>query len=385
MNRVLVENITSVFKLKYNTSPLLICSPGRINIIGEHTDYNEGFVFPAAINKYLYLAISRSYANVCSAYAYDNDESFEFKLDNIQSIKNGDWRNYVLGIVAEIQKRGDKVEPFNIVFGGDIPHGSGLSSSAALENSIVFGLNEVFNLNLTKSEMILISQQAEHNYVGVRCGIMDQYASMFGLPNHALLLDCRTIEAVPFKIDLKSFQFILINTNVSHSLVDAEYNDRRLVCEKVATLLNVPFLRDATEEDLFKIKTQISDDDYQKALYIIQENKRVLKAAKMIQENNLEALGNLLFEAHDGAKSQFKISCNELDFLVNQAKANYDILGARMMGGGFGGCTINIVKNKHVNEFVRGISKAYKAKFDIEASVYFIKLSGGTHLLNHID
>lgn len=385
MNSVLVENITSVFKQKYNSSPLLISSPGRINIIGEHTDYNEGFVFPAAINKNMYLAIARSNADFCSAYAYDNDESFDFKLDNIKSIKNGDWRNFVLGVVAEIQKKGKKVEPFNIVFGGDIPNGAGLSSSAALENSIVFGLNEVFDLQLTKSEMILISQQAEHNYVGVRCGIMDQYASMFGLPNHALLLDCRTIEDEPYKIDSKEYQFILINTNVSHSLVDAEYNDRRLVCEKIAALLHVPFLRDATEEDLFKIKNQVSNDDYQKALYIIQENKRVLKAAKMIKENNLEALGNLLFEAHDGAKNQFKISCEELDFLVNQAKRNPDVLGARMMGGGFGGCTINIVKNKHVSEFVQTILKAYKAKFDIEASVYFIKLSGGTHVINHID
>lgn len=385
MNRDLVENITSVFKEKFNTSPLLVCSPGRINIIGEHTDYNEGFVFPAAINKYLYLAISRSNANVCSAYAYDNDESLEFKLDNIQSLKNGDWRNFVLGVVAEIQKKGKKIEPFNIVFGGDIPNGAGLSSSAAIENCIVFGLNEVFDLHLTKSEMILISQQAEHNYVGVRCGIMDQYASMFGLPNNALLLDCRTLESKPFKIDLKEYQFILINTNVSHSLVEAEYNDRRLVCEKIAALLNVPFLRDTTEEDLNKIKAKISDDDYQKALYIIQENKRVLKAAKMIQENNLEALGSLLFDAHDGAKNQFKISCNELDFLVNQAKINPDVLGARMMGGGFGGCTINIVKNEFVNEFVKSISKSYKAKFDIEASVYFVKLSRGTHVINHID
>lgn len=384
MNTILVENITSFFKEKYKTSPFLVSAPGRINIIGEHTDYNEGFVFPAAIDKNLYLAIAKSNQTYCSAYAFDNEESFEFKLDNIQTIKNGDWRNFVLGVVAEIQKKGKRVEPFNMVFGGDIPNGAGLSSSAALENSIVFGLNEIFSLNLSKSEMIFISQQAEHNYVGVRCGIMDQYASMFGLPDHALLLDCRTIEAVPFKIDLRDHQLVLINTNVSHNLVDAEYNDRRLVCEKVAELLNVPFLRDASEDDLYKIKTQISAENYQKALYVIQENKRVLKAAKMMQESNLEALGNLLFEAHEGAKNQFKISCNELDFLVEQARENPHVLGARMMGGGFGGCTINIVQNYNINEFVQDVTKAYKTKFTIDASVYFIKLSRGTHAINSI-
>ena len=271
-----------------------------------------------------------------------------------------------------------------MVFGGDIPNGAGLSSSAALENSIVFGLNEIFNLNLTKSEMIFISQQAEHNYVGVRCGIMDQYASMFGLPDYAFLLDCRNIEAVPFKIDLGNFQLVLINTNVSHSLVDAEYNERRLVCEKIATLLNVPFLRDASEDDLYKIKTQISNEDYQKARYIIQENERVLKAAKMVQENNLEALGSLLFEAHEGAKNQFKISCKELDFLVQLAKENPHVLGARMMGGGFGGCTINIVEKNFINEFAQNVTKAYKTKFKINASVYFIKLSGGTRAIKSI-
>ncbi|MEZ4795554.1 MAG: galactokinase [Flavobacteriaceae bacterium] len=384
MNTLLVEHITSVFKKKYKTSPILISAPGRINIIGEHTDYNEGFVFPAAIDKNLYLAIAKSSEAYCSAYAFDNDESFEFGLDNIQTIIKGDWRNFVLGVVAEIQKKGKKIEPFNMVFGGDIPNGAGLSSSAALENSIVFGLNEIFNLNLSKSEMIFISQQAEHNYVGVRCGIMDQYASMFGLPDHALLLDCRTIEAAPFKIDLNNYQLVLINTNVSHNLVDAEYNNRRSVCEKVASLLKVPFLRDASEGDLNKIKAQISESDYQKALYIIQENNRVLKAAKMIQESNLEALGNLLFEAHEGAKNQFKISCNELDFLVEQAKENPYVLGARMMGGGFGGCTINIVKNNYINEFVNDVTREYKTTFGLEASVYYIKLSGGTHVIKNI-
>ncbi|MEJ2113005.1 MAG: galactokinase, partial [Flavobacteriaceae bacterium] len=239
-------------------------------------------------------------------------------------------------------------------------------------------------LNLSKSEMILISQKAEHNYVGVRCGIMDQYTSMFGVPNHALLLDCRTQIATPYKVDFKDYQLVLINSNVSHSLVDDEYNDRRIVCEKVASLLGVKFLRDATEEGLLKIKSKISVDNYQKALYIIQENRRVLNAAQMMQENNLLELGNILFEAHSGARHQFKISCKELDFLVEQAIENPHVIGARMMGGGFGGCTLNIVKNEAIQEFIESVSKKYKETFNIESSIYFIKISEGTHKVNHI-
>ena len=381
MNKKLIENITHSFIKKFKTKPLLVNSPGRINIIGEHTDYNEGFVFPAAIDKSIVSAISKSHTSFCSAYAFDNDEVHEFSLENIHPIKNGNWRNYIIGVVAEIQKKGLKIEPFNVVFGGDIPSGAGLSSSAALENSIVFGLNKLFNLNLSKHDMILISQKAEHNYVGVKCGIMDQYASMFGLENHALLLDCRSQEAKPFKINLEGFQLVLINTNVTHSLVDAEYNNRREVCEKVAAKLNVNYLRDATEFGLLKIQGQISEDEYQKALYVIQENKRVLKAMEMMQENNIEALGILLFEAHNGAQKQFKISCKELDFLVNEAKKHPNVVGARMMGGGFGGCTINIIKDGYVKEFTTNASKKYKEIFNRETSIYNINLSQGTHLL----
>ena len=382
MNTHLIEEIKTAFSKTFNDAPILISSPGRINIIGEHTDYNDGFVFPAAIDKGIIAAIAKSNTNICTIYALDIDESHEFSLDDIKTIPNGNWRNYVLGVVGEIQKKGIILEPFNMVFGGDIPNGAGLSSSAALENSIVFGLNHLFNLNLTKSEMILISQQAEHNYVGVRCGIMDQYASMFGEEDNALLLDCRSQEAKPFKINFKGYELVLINTNVSHNLVDAEYNDRREVCEKVARLLNVKALRDATEGSLFDIKSQITESDYQKALYIIQENKRVLKAGEMIAKNDIIGLGKLLFEAHQGAKNQFKISCKELDFLVEKAEENPNVIGSRMMGGGFGGCTINIVKKEAVKEFTDKISKKYHNTFGINNSVYFIKLSQGTHIIN---
>lgn len=381
MRAELIKHIEDTFQQKFGTQPILISSPGRINLIGEHTDYNEGFVFPAAIDKGIVAAIQKSETSICTAYALDMQESYEFSLESIQAIPNGNWRNFVLGVVGEIQKKGIVLRPFNVVFAGDIPKGAGLSSSAALENSIVFGLNELFDLGLSKHEMILVSQKAEHNYVGVRCGIMDQYASMFGIENHALLLDCRTQEAIPYPIDFKEYGIMLINTNVSHNLVDAEYNDRRSVCEKVAKLLKVPFLRDATEEGLKEMESEMSSDDYQKALYIIQENKRVLKAGEALKNQDLTQFGELLFQAHDGAKNQFKISCPELDFLVEQAKNQPNVLGARMMGGGFGGCTINIVHKDTAEIYAEDISKKYYQKFGKHCSIYKIKLSQGTHLI----
>jgi len=383
MNQTLINSIDQSYKSLFGDNPILINSPGRINIIGEHTDYNEGFVLPAAINKGIIAALGKSNNAYCAIFAYDLNEKFEFNSQNTTPVFDGNWRNYILGVVGEIQKKGLKIPPFNLVFGGDIPNGAGLSSSAALENSVVFGLNKLFDLGLNKEDMILISQKAEHNYVGVRCGIMDQYSSMFGEKDHALLLDCRTQEANSIKIDFKDYELLLINTNVTHKLVDAEYNERRNVCEKVANLLKLKALRDATREHLNAIKEQLTEDEFQKALYIIEENSRVLKAAKMIAENNILELGKLLFEAHNGAQFQFKISCTELDFLVEEARQNPNVIGARMMGGGFGGCTINIVKKGELEKYAEEVSEAYRKQFNKECSVYFIKLSNGTHIINN--
>lgn len=379
MNTDLKLKIAKEFAEKFKEEPILIFSPGRINVIGEHTDYNDGFVFPAAVDKGIFAAISKSDANKSIAIASDLKENFEFTLDVVKPLKNGNWRNYILGVVGEIQKKGKQVGNFNIVFGGDIPNGSGMSSSAALENSVVFGLNDLFELGLTKTEMIFISQKAEHNYVGVNCGIMDQYASMFGQKDHALLLDCRTTEATPFLIDFKEYELLLINTNVKHSLADSAYNNRRAVCENAASLLNIKALRDATEKDLATIKNQISEEDYQKALFVIQENNRAQAASKAMTENNIEKLGELVFGSHEGLSNQYHVSCDELDFLVDLAKESDLVIGSRMMGGGFGGCTINIVKKGQSDVFVGKVSPLYKAKFNKECSPYSVNISEGTH------
>lgn len=381
-NQELIEEVKSSFKDRFNSEPLIVFSPGRINLIGEHTDYNEGFVFPAAIDKGIALAIQKSDDNSSSVFALNKDEAYEFGFDNIKPLKNGDWRNYILGVVAELQALGKTFGHFNAVFSGNIPGGAGMSSSAALENSFVFGINELFDLGLSKEEMILVSQKAEHNYAGVKCGIMDQYASMFGIKDSALLLDCRTVTSKPYQIDFKDYELMLINSNVKHDLAETAYNDRREVCEKVSKLLGIVALRDAEKSDLDSIKKEISDEDYQKALYVIEENNRVKKFASAIEKDDLGTLGNLLFQSHDGLSIQYQVSCTELDFLVTKAQGSSDVLGARMMGGGFGGCTINLIRKSGMAAFKDEVSKEFKDEFGRDCSVYEVKLSQGTHIVN---
>lgn len=377
----LVNEVKTFFLDTFKDKPLLVFSPGRINIIGEHTDYNEGFVFPAAVNKGIVAAIQKTKNKTTTIFALDLNSNIDIDLDTIQPLKKGRWENYVLGIIAEIKKKGKNIENFNLAFKGNIPSGAGISSSAAIENAIVFALNELFKLNFTKEEMIFISQKAEHNYVGVNCGIMDQYASMFGKENHALLLDCRSITAKAYKIDFESYQFILVNTNVKHSLSDSAYNNRRAACEKVSKTLNIKALRDATLSQLESVKNKIDIESYEKAHYVIKEIARTNQASLAIDNNDLKTLGNLLFQSHEGLSKHYKVSCNELDFLVEYAKSYPSILGARMMGGGFGGCTINLIAKDRIKDFRNKISKAYLEVFGKPCSIYNIKLSRGTHLI----
>ena len=381
MNQKLIDKVVLEFLKEFTSNPLMIFSPGRINIIGEHTDYNDGFVFPAAVDKGIVAAFEKSSGTSSKAIALDLDESFEFEIDSIAPQKEQLWANYILGVIDELTKRGNQIENFNLVFSGGIPNGAGMSSSAALENSVVFGLNELFKLGLSKEEMIFISQMAEHNYVGVNCGIMDQYASMFGLKDQALHLDCRAVKATPFKIDLGDYQLLLINTNVKHTLSESAYNNRREVCEHISSLLKVKALRDVSENDLFTIKDKVSDEDFQKALFVVQENKRTIEASKAMTDGDLKRLGELIYVSHFGLQHQYQVSCKELDFLVDATRDKQYILGSRMMGGGFGGCTINLIKTSEVNSFSQYIKEAYFHKFNIQCSVYDVTLSDGTHKL----
>ena len=381
MQSELVENIVKAFTMRFAKPEVIVFSPGRINLIGEHTDYNEGYVFPAAIDKGIVAVFSKSKDSKSMVYAFDPKETFAFGSEEIHPIVNGSWKNYVIGIVGELKNCGIEVPPFNAVFGGNIPAGSGMSSSAALENSMVFGLNELFGLGLSKDLMIKISQKAEHNYVGVNCGIMDQFASMFGMPNHALLLDCRSLDYKPYKVDLGEYGLVLINSNVHHNLAENAYNERRSSCEKVAALIGVNALRDASLDQLDQIRSKISKSDFLKAKYIIEENKRVETAAKYLENHQIEGFGQLLFEAHKGMKEEFIISCEELDFLVDLAKQFPATIGARLMGGGFGGCTINVVLKEEIGDYIEMVSEKYMQKFNKTCTPIEVQISKGTHLI----
>ena len=382
MNKQLVKTIKSEFKKFFSSEPLMVFAPGRINLIGEHTDYNNGFVLPAAIDKGIVVAIQKCVANITTIIAHDVDERYDFSLNTIQPIANGGWKNYVLGVIGELQKTGKHIENFNLVFGGDIPKGAGLSSSAALENSVVFAINELFNLGLSKTEMIFVSQKAEHNYVGVKCGIMDQYTSMFGKKNAAILLDCENLEAKPIQINLQQYQLLLINTNVNHNLANSAYNERRVTCENVSKKLGITSLRHAHENQLFNLKNELTELEYQNALFVIQENQRVIDAFNTIKNENISGLGTLLFESHAGLQYQYNVSCTELDFLVEKAKESRVVVGARMMGGGFGGCTINLVETNKLEKFKDQITTKYNQKFNTTCSFYNVKLSEGTILIS---
>ena len=375
------QQVSKQFQEKHQQQPLLVFSPGRLNIIGEHTDYNQGFVFPAAISKGIYAAFGPADSSKCKVTAIDMKESFEFSLEQLSPLPGGGWRNYILGVVHGVVQAGKKPGPFHLVFGGDIPGGAGLSSSAALENAVVYGLNELYQLGLSKNEMINISQKAEHDFVGVKCGIMDQFASMFGQKDKALLLDCRTETAKTFPVELGAYQLLLINTKVKHSLADSAYNKRRQACENVATALGVSALRDADLKALAQIKNRITEEDYQMASYVIQENERVQLAGRAMAQNDIAALGRLLYASHQGLQHQYKVSCPELDFLVDLAQTDPAIAGARMMGGGFGGCTINIIKKTAVANFSEKVRSAYFDRFGIQCALYEVSVSKGTHLI----
>ena len=383
MKKELINIIKNQFVNTFHKEPILIFSPGRINIIGEHTDYNEGFVFPAAIDLGVAIAIQKSNNKQSRVFAYDKDEHLTYDSQKpIKPIENGGWKNYVLGVFIELQDKNINISSFDLIFGGNIPGGAGLSSSAAIENGIIYAVNHLYNLHLSKKEMILISQKAEQNSVGVNCGIMDQYASMFGEEQCALLLDCSTVVSKKIHISLSGYELLLINSNVKHNLAEDSYNDRRRSCEKIARALNVKSLRYATKQSLQEIESIVSPENYEKAIYVIEENERVLNAEKAIENNDFYALGMLLYESHEGLKNLYKVSCDELDFLVDATKNNPDVLGARMIGGGFGGCTLNLIKTGKVEEFLVEVSEKFKNKFGKPCTPISVKISQGTSVVN---
>jgi galactokinase len=386
IDQLMKEKVLQDFKRKFKDEPVIIRSPGRVNIIGEHTDYNNGFVLPAAIDKAVYVAISPANDETIQLYSGEFDKSFESSLNELKPTEEG-WPNYILGVADQLQKRGYAIKGFNLAIDGDVPIGSGLSSSAAVECATAFALNEIFSLGISRREIALIAQSAEHAFAGVKVGIMDMFASLFGKKDHVIKLDCQSLEYEYVPLKLEGYKILLLNTNVKHSLGSSEYNTRRAQCEQGVSWVKeyhpeVNSLRDVNMEMLHNYVEPKDPVIYQRCKYVVEEKERLLTGCEDLKKGDLQSLGRKMFQTHDGLSKEYEVSCKELDFLVDAVRNNSDVLGARMMGGGFGGCTINIVKEEAIDVLVKSIGEHYQKNMGKELTAYVAQIEEGTCLVS---
>ncbi len=379
MNKNMKEQLLAKFRELYGEGASLFTSPGRINLIGEHTDYNGGFVFPGAVDKGIMAAIRPNGTERVRAWSLDMNEASEFGLGEADKPAQS-WARYIFGVCREVQKRGGRIGGFDTVFAGDVPLGAGMSSSAALESTYAFALNELWQCGIDKFELAKIGQATEHNYCGVNCGIMDQFASVFGKRGNLIRLDCHSLEYEYFPFDPKGYRLVLLDSRVKHELVGSPYNDRRASCERVARVLGQEFLRGATMEQLDAVKGQISEEDYKRARYVIGEECRVLDVCDALGRGDYETVGRRMYETHWGMSKDYEVSCEELDFLVEVAEA-CGVTGSRIMGGGFGGCTINLVKDERYDDFIAKAREQFAARYGHEPKVYDVVISDGSRRL----
>ena len=385
MNEILIQNTTAFFKKIFgNTPDKIVLSPGRINIIGEHIDYNDGYVLPAAINKIVCFAFEINNSNTANIKAIDLNESVLIDITKEEIVSDVVWTNYLRGVLFQLKLKGYKIGGFNCAFSSNIPIGSGLSSSAALECGFLFGINELFNLGINSIDIALMGQSAEH-WVGINCGIMDQFSSVMGLENKVIKIDCRTLDYTYHDADFVGYSLILFDSNVQHSLFTSEYNNRRIECDEGLRIINdnypeINSFRDCNEELLIGLKSKMTDNVFRRSLYAVKEIKRVIEACAALDKGDIKTLGKLMFETHDGLSNDYEVSCAELDYLVDLAKAEEDVIGSRLMGGGFGGCTITLVKKGRENAIKEKFTKLYADRFNIELKIYDVKVSNGTSL-----
>ena len=378
------KKIRDKFQELFNTEGAVFASPGRINLIGEHTDYNGGFVFPGAIDKGMIAEIKPNGTGKVRAFSIDLNDYAEFGL-NEEDAPKASWARYIFGVCREIIKRGGQIQGFDTVFAGDVPLGAGMSSSAALESTYAFALNELFSLGIDKFELAKIGQSTEHNYCGVNCGIMDQFASVFGKEGSLIRLDCRSLEYKYFPFNPVGYKLVLLDSVVKHELASSAYNKRRQSCENAAAAIRrnhpeVEFLRDATMGMLNEVKGDISAEDYMRAEYVIEEVQRVLDVCEALEKGDYETVGQKTYETHHGMSKLYEVSCEELDFLNDVAK-KCGVTGSRVMGGGFGGCTINLVKDELHDAFIKEAFESYTKKFGHEPKVYEVVISDGARKL----
>ena len=385
MNKEIIHKIQEVFKSEFNESPLMVASPGRINLIGEHIDYNGGLVMPAAIDKCIYVGISKNDSKESRLISTDLKDYAQIDHNNLAVSSSQTWTNYISGVVDGLLKRGFEVPCFNMVFAGDIPLGAGLSSSAALENAVVFALNELYDLGLSKGDMILISQEAEHKFAGVQCGIMDQFASMMGKEDHVLMLNCNSLNFEYLQLELDDYELVLINTNVDHVLSDSPYNERKQQCLDGLSMIQNEYptikqLAHASIDQLKEFKDELLPVIHNRFRFVIEEMARVRSAKAASKINDWKEIGRLLYASHRGLQHLYEVSCPELDFLVDQTLEYDEILGSRMMGGGFGGCTLNLIK-KESYEIINEIMDRFRIQFGITPSTYSVRIVNGTRRL----
>lgn len=372
------------FRQAFNAEPvLLVRSPGRINLIGEHTDYNGGYVLPAAIDKAVYFAAAPRTDRECHFIAVDLQEEVIVSLDHISKRDTATWANYLLGVIDQLQKMGKEMQGFNLLFGGDLPQGGGMSSSAAIENGMGFILNELFDLGLSRIDLLRISQKAENQFVGMNCGIMDMFASMMGKENAVIRLDCRSLEYEYYPFESAGYSLVLCDSNVKHQLVDSEYNTRRQECEEGVAVLSgfdagIHTLRDVSFDFLKQHQADLREVVFRRCKYVVEEIDRVQKACEALEINDFVTFGQLMFATHRGLHEEYEVSCPELNFLVEMAHLDSNVLGSRMMGGGFGGCTINLIKTAGVDDFIALAGAAYQERFSLQMPVYRVALKDGT-------
>ena len=385
INEAIREKVVADFLKNFEGKPLLVRSPGRVNIIGEHTDYNNGFVLPAAIDKAVIVAVVPRDDDRIRLYSGEFDERFDTLISEMQPTDRI-WPNYILGVADQLRKRGYALRGFDLAIDGDVPIGSGLSSSAAVECATAFALNELFSLNIGKKDLAFIAQKAEHEFAKVLCGIMDQFASVFGKKDHVIRLDCQSLEYEYVPLRMEGFRIVLLNTNVKHSLGSSEYNTRRQQCESGVALVKahhpeVNSLRDVSLAQLDRYVAPVDPLVYRRCKYVVEENERLLSGCEDLKAGNVEALGKKMFLSHEGLSREYEVSCAELDFLVDAVRNHPGVLGARMMGGGFGGCTINLVKEEAIEELIREVAASYSKMMGKELTPYLASIEDGTSII----
>ncbi|MBO0938443.1 galactokinase [Fibrella sp. HMF5335] len=382
----LLDTLSATFVDAFGETPVLIKSPGRVNLIGEHTDYNMGFVLPAAIDKAIYMAVGPRTDRQLHFMAADLNSTYKSSLDTLTHAAKG-WANYLLGVVDEVTKITPLTTGLNVVFGGTIPIGAGLSSSAALENAVVFALNHLYNLGMERVSMVKLSQRAENNFVGAKVGIMDMFASMMGRAGHVIQLDCRSLDYTYAPLKMDGIRIVLCDSRVKHSLVTSEYNTRRAECEAGVAMLQAVYgdriqsLRDVTIDML---NQHVRDQEpllYRRCAYVVLENGRLLDGVADLQRGDVAAFGQRMYGSHEGLSKWYEVSCPELDILEDIARNHPGVLGARMMGGGFGGCTINLVREDALADFEKTIREQYRAKTGKDTLIYSCVIEDGTHVL----